>query len=78
MHAPHCWRQRPLQGGLSVWLNGPPELLARRVVGDGTETRPLLSQVLIARARMLRGWWRWFDQLAAGMQKRAVVGLQSG
>lgn len=33
-----------MQGGVSVWLNGPPALLAHRVVGDGTETRPLLSQ----------------------------------
>lgn len=33
-----------MQGGVSVWLNGPPTLLAHRVVGDGTETRPLLSQ----------------------------------
>lgn len=35
---------RPLQGGVTVWLNGPPALLAHRVVGDGTESRPLLSQ----------------------------------
>ncbi|EFN57649.1 hypothetical protein CHLNCDRAFT_34609 [Chlorella variabilis] len=34
-----------MQGGVSVWLNGPPTLLAHRVVGDGTESRPLLSQV---------------------------------
>lgn len=34
-----------LQGGITVWLNGPPTLLAHRVVGDGTESRPLLSQV---------------------------------
>ena len=33
-----------MQGGVSVWLNGPPSLLAHRVVGDGTETRPLLAQ----------------------------------
>lgn len=33
-----------LQGGISIWLNGPPTLLAHRVVGDGTATRPLLSQ----------------------------------
>ena len=34
-----------MQGGISVWLNGPPTLLAHRVVGDGTENRPLLAQV---------------------------------
>lgn len=33
-----------MQGGVSVWLNGPPTLLAHRVVGDGTDSRPLLSQ----------------------------------
>eukprot|EP00887_Chlorella_sp_A99_P004650 scaffold4.g4650.t1 len=33
-----------MQGGISVWLNGPPALLAHRVVGDGTENRPLLAQ----------------------------------
>lgn len=47
--APACKLQRRhcrlVQGGVSVWLNGPPTLLAHRVVGDGTETRPLLSQV---------------------------------
>lgn len=32
-----------MQGGISVWLNGPPELLASRVMRDGTENRPLLS-----------------------------------
>lgn len=34
-----------MQGGISVWLNGPPTLLARRVTRDGTDSRPLLSQV---------------------------------
>jgi shikimate kinase len=32
-----------MHAGISVWLNGPPTLLARRVVRDGTEGRPLLS-----------------------------------
>lgn len=32
-----------MQGGISVWLNGPPELLANRVMRDGTENRPVLS-----------------------------------
>jgi shikimate kinase len=32
-----------LQGGVSIWLQGPPELLARRVVGDGTSNRPMLQ-----------------------------------
>lgn len=33
-----------MQGGISIWLNGPPTLLARRVVQDGTSNRPLLAQ----------------------------------
>lgn len=32
-----------IQGGVSIWLQGPPELLARRVVGDGTSNRPMLQ-----------------------------------
>jgi shikimate kinase len=33
-----------MAGGVSVWLNGPPELLARRVLGqDGGASRPLLA-----------------------------------
>lgn len=35
----------PLQHGIVIWLSGSPELLAGRVVRDGTEGRPLLSQV---------------------------------
>lgn len=33
-----------MQHGVVIWLSGPPELLAGRVVGDGTENRPLLAQ----------------------------------
>ena len=33
-----------MQGGISIWLNGPPTLLAHRVLRDGTENRPLLAQ----------------------------------
>lgn len=33
-----------MQGGISVWLNGPATLLAHRVLRDGTENRPLLAQ----------------------------------
>lgn len=32
-----------MHGGISVWLNAPPALLARRVVRDGTANRPLLA-----------------------------------
>jgi shikimate kinase len=32
-----------MQGGISVWLNGPPSLLAHRVMRDGIENRPLLA-----------------------------------
>ena len=32
-----------MQGGISVFLNGSPALLARRVMRDGTENRPLLA-----------------------------------
>ena len=32
-----------MQGGISVWLNGSPTLLAQRVMRDGTENRPLLA-----------------------------------
>ncbi|KAL4528256.1 hypothetical protein Ndes2437B_g00355 [Nannochloris sp. 'desiccata'] len=32
-----------MQGGISVWLNGAPSLLAHRVIRDGTENRPLLA-----------------------------------
>lgn len=32
-----------LHAGVVVWLNGAPELLAKRVVRDGTSTRPLLA-----------------------------------
>jgi len=33
-----------MQHGVVVWLHGPPELLARRALRDGTASRPLLSQ----------------------------------
>ncbi|KAK9820867.1 hypothetical protein WJX81_007558 [Elliptochloris bilobata] len=33
-----------LHHGIVVWLDGPPELLARRAVGDGTAKRPMLAQ----------------------------------
>lgn len=33
-----------MHAGISVWLNAPPELLAHRVVRDGTAARPLLQQ----------------------------------
>ncbi|KAL6775691.1 SHKF1 [Auxenochlorella protothecoides x Auxenochlorella symbiontica] len=32
-----------MQTGVVVWLRGTPELLAQRVVGDGTQSRPLLA-----------------------------------
>jgi shikimate kinase len=32
-----------MQGGIVVWLNGPPRLLAQRVLADGTAGRPLLA-----------------------------------
>ena len=32
-----------MHAGISVWLNGPPRLLAHRVVRDGTADRPLLN-----------------------------------
>ena len=34
-----------MQHGIVIRLTGSPELLAGRVVGDGTSSRPLLSQV---------------------------------
>ncbi len=33
-----------MQHGVVVWLSGPPELLSRRALRDGTQSRPLLSQ----------------------------------
>lgn len=33
-----------MHNGIVCWLNGDPELLARRVVKDGPEKRPLLQQ----------------------------------
>lgn len=33
-----------MQAGISVWLNGPASLLARRVFRDGVEGRPLLQR----------------------------------
>ncbi|CAL8462601.1 g2134 [Coccomyxa elongata] len=33
-----------MQHGVVVWLTGPPELLSRRALRDGTQSRPLLSQ----------------------------------
>ena len=32
-----------MQQGVVVWLQGPPDLLARRVTKDGLEKRPLLA-----------------------------------
>ena len=32
-----------MQQGVVIWLCGPPSLLARRVVKDGVERRPLLA-----------------------------------
>lgn len=32
-----------MQQGIVVWLQGSPELLARRVAKDGLEKRPLLA-----------------------------------
>jgi shikimate kinase len=34
-----------MQAGVVVWLNGPPALLAHRVVADGAASRPLLAGV---------------------------------
>ena len=33
-----------LHHGIVVWLDGPPTLLARRALGDGTAKRPMLAQ----------------------------------
>jgi shikimate kinase len=33
-----------MQQGIVVWLQGSPELLARRVAKDGLEKRPLLAE----------------------------------
>lgn len=33
-----------MQQGIVVWLQGSPELLARRVAMDGLEKRPLLAE----------------------------------
>ncbi len=33
-----------MQHGVVIWLTGPPELLSRRALRDGTQSRPLLSQ----------------------------------
>lgn len=33
-----------MRNGVVVWLQGEPQLLARRVVKDGTDKRPLLEQ----------------------------------
>ena len=33
-----------MQHGVVVWLTGPPELLSRRALRDGTQSRPLLSE----------------------------------
>jgi shikimate kinase len=32
-----------MQHGIVVWLDGPPELLARRACQEDTSTRPLLE-----------------------------------
>lgn len=32
-----------MQAGISIWLHGPPTLLANRVLRDGIDSRPLLS-----------------------------------
>lgn len=32
-----------MQHAVVVWLRGSPELLAKRVVGDGTSKRPLMA-----------------------------------
>lgn len=33
-----------MQHGVVVWLTGAPELLSRRALRDGIQSRPLLSQ----------------------------------
>ena len=35
-----------MQQGVVVWLQGPPDLLARRVTKDGLEKRPLLADAI--------------------------------
>ncbi len=46
-----------MHNGIVCWLEGPPDLLARRVVAEGVEKRPLLygDGVTGARAGLLRG-----------------------
>ncbi len=34
---------------VSVWLDGPPPLLAARLVADGTASRPLVAQTEVRR-----------------------------
>lgn len=64
---------------MSVWLNGPPALLAHRVVGDGTETRPLLSQVRLGvEGRVGWGWGGPQPGSAAWLASTQLPGCQGG
>lgn len=36
------WRH--MSQGIVIWLKGAPELLTKRALSDGTQSRPLLSQ----------------------------------
>lgn len=46
-----------MQGGIVAWLSGPPDLLARRVVAEGVEKRPLLYGGAGAAAGALNVVW---------------------
>lgn len=35
---------------VSVWLDGPPPLLAARLIADGTASRPLVAKTEVSRA----------------------------
>jgi shikimate kinase len=52
--APMNWSY--MHNGIVCWLEGPPDLLARRVVAEGVEKRPLLYG---AGAGGRPGPWLW-------------------
>jgi len=62
MSAPN--RERMKQAGKIIWLDAPPEVLAKRIAGDGN--RPLLKGVdVLAKAKALDNQRRKYYEMSA-------------
>lgn len=58
------------QGAVSVWLDGPPSLLAQRVVADGVKNRPLLK---IEEGGVMAEYERTLEKIATLLDERRTL-----